>query len=138
MGWVKVGNDVEPDGKPFESPRDTFEQAYNDRLDKGESVEDLDGLPLSTRTMERKPENEAATRNLLDWFFDAYTQSQAISAGNTHEELDQLAKEGLTWAGYHGIPITDAERNVAERLGVNVKHLGSKPVTPSTSHRLGF
>ena len=139
MGWISIGDDnFEPDGKPFESPRDSFERAYNDALARGIEEPDPEELPLSTTIADPKPTAEANCRNALDWFFEPYTQEKALEAGNTHEELDHLAKGFLTWGAYYGVPITDAERNVANRLGVNVEHLGRKVVTRATAHKLGF
>ncbi|MNL43730.1 hypothetical protein D3C87_1662570 [compost metagenome] len=88
--------------------------------------------------MERDPETPEATRSLLDWFFDTYTQEKAIEAGTPHDELDLLAREVLHWGAKYHVLISDAERNVAERLGVDVAHLGRRVVTAATFHRLGF
>ncbi|MNK93485.1 hypothetical protein D3C87_1136470 [compost metagenome] len=92
---------------------------------------------MSTRIMERDPESPEAARNLLDWFFDPFTQDKALDAGSPHEELDHLAREAFRWAIKYGVPITDPERIVAKRLGVAAEHLGRKALTRSTYHRLG-
>ncbi|MNX94014.1 hypothetical protein D3C86_1262290 [compost metagenome] len=136
MAWIRVGNDIEPDGQPFEDPRDSFERTFNAVLARG-GVPDVEELPLSTRIMERDPESPEAARNLLDWFFDPFTQDKALDAGSPHEELDHLAREAFRWAIKYGVPITDPERIVAKRLGVAAEHLGRKALTRSTYHRLG-
>lgn len=139
MGWRSIGKDVEPDGKPFTDPVDAFERAYNAYLERqGEPPESQLGFPIPTRVMDREPENSHATRNLLDWCFDPYTQRMALEDGNTHEELDQIASGVLKWAVRWHTPITDGERNVAKRLGIDVSMLGRHVVTRGTLHRLGI
>lgn len=142
MAWAKVGNDFEPDGAFFEDPIDTFERKYNAERARGivdnDEISLENGWPLSSRTMERRPTGKEETRNLLDWYFSWRTQEMASENGNTPEELDKLAREALLWAACFEVPITDAERNVARRLGVQVDHLAPLPDTRLRHHRLGF
>ena len=142
MAWTKVGDDYQPDGASFNPPRDSFETRYNQVLAEGRGIpEDFSlhsGWPIPSGFMERRPDGQADTRNLLDWFFDSWTQYLARENGNSDSEMDSLAREALQWAVVLNVPITDAERNVARRLGVGVDHLARQEDHLLRHRRLGF
>ena len=142
MAWAKVGSEIQPDGGPFEPAADSFETKYNAELAKGKVDNDNlsleNGWPIPTGFMEQRPSGEGEVRQMLDWLFNSRTQEMARENGNTDEELDRISKDALNWAAYFKVAITDSERNVAKRLGVNVDHLPQLPDTMLRHRSLGI
>jgi hypothetical protein len=115
----------EPDGHPFEAPADSFERVYNHRLavdpeGTKDAVHDPhNGWPISMRAFTTKPATKHL-RAVMNQFFEDRYQHAALEAGNSPEELDTLAKRLLAFAAMDGLPVTDRERTLAERLGVDL------------------
>ncbi len=146
MGWKQLQDgSLRIDGQRFDNPRDSFERAVNAYLEQNdgerppsEEISLQFGWPLSTRIGEPRPFSDAACRNHLDWICNAHTRALAVENGNTPAELDIIAGNVLRWAGYFGIPITDAERNIAKRLGIEVPTCPKLEDDRLRHRRLGF
>lgn len=127
MAWKdNPDGTIDPDGTPFDEPADSYERRYNQFLQEEGRAPDRhemdvsEGWPLTSRAAEPKPRSAEEARRILDAFHSPHFQDQALTAGNTHEELDKISKDALTWAAYHRAPVTAGERNLAKRLGVEV------------------
>lgn len=116
----------EGNGLPFENPCDEYERTYNARLEanpasvEGEVFDPINGWPMSTKNYQQPPTSDEQMRHNLNLFFDANHQHRCLAAGNTPQELDLLAKRLLTFAAMRGIPVTDRERTIASRVGVDL------------------
>lgn len=127
MPWVEhaEGHHV-PDG-PFEPPLDSFDKVWNYRLkiDGPEAcaeavLDPREGWPLSTRNFSEKPASVDDLVSQLATFFEPSYQQLCLQAGNTDQELDTLAKRLLAFAAMLDAPVTDRERQLAKRLGVDL------------------
>lgn len=134
MAWKSINGRTQPDGKPFAKPADSFERVFNERLDANPRTatdpdvvfDPINGWPLSTRNYQAQPASSKLLRRQLDQFFDPQYQSRCVEAGNTPQELDMLAKRLLAHAVMLDCPVTDREKVVATRLGVNLGALPRK------------
>ena len=128
MSWIfnKREGCYEHDGKPFDPPDDSFEREYNQRLKDGDDLEDeifdpVHGWPVSMRSYTSKFRDAAHVRSAMDQFFGANFQRMCLGSGNTPAELDELASRLLTHAAKLRAPVTDRERVIAKRLGIDVE-----------------
>jgi hypothetical protein len=143
MAWITHQNgDMEPDGKPFDQPADSFEAHYNEALASGnvdhDEMDVSNGWPLSTHAAEPKPRSSEEVRLFLDAHLAPYNQQLALEAGNTHDELDKIAKQALAWALYFKTPLTHSEKNLAKRLGLEPDKNPDQADSRERHHSLGI
>lgn len=133
MAWINN----EPDGTPFAPATDSFENAYNVQLAMHgadglpANLSPTNGFPFSTRNFQAVAGGAKTLRPTMNYYFDPGVQRDALASGNTPDELDMLAKRLLAHAVMCDCPVTDRERAMAERLGVNVLALPREIETPA-------